>query len=158
MPKSLSIPPRNEMQMTSSQTLLFPLQLIVPGVESVASCLVDGMLFIILQVRSGHRCLRFLRHDTTQDKTYDYSEHLDVTSPSEVPLDTFISPPNSQRWNADPSLLEMRCRWHLHIPSPFRYGSVSQGRSQLQAVLLTECFSSFSRFVLSKPLPAFPLL
>ena len=59
MPKSLFIPPRNEMQMTSSQTLLFPLQLIVPGVESVASCLVDGMLFIILQVRSEQTAAYF---------------------------------------------------------------------------------------------------
>ena len=42
----------NGMQMASSYTLLVPLWISVPRVESVASCLVDGMLFIILQVRS----------------------------------------------------------------------------------------------------------
>jgi hypothetical protein len=42
----------NEVQMASSHTLLVPLWISVPRAESVASCLVDGMLFIILQVRS----------------------------------------------------------------------------------------------------------
>jgi hypothetical protein len=40
------------MQMPSSHTLLVPLRIGVPRAESVASCLVDRMLFIILQVRS----------------------------------------------------------------------------------------------------------
>jgi hypothetical protein len=40
------------MQVASSHTLLVPLWIGVPGPESVASCLVDRMLFIILQVRS----------------------------------------------------------------------------------------------------------
>ena len=40
------------MQMTSPHTLLVPLRIGVLRAESVASCLVDGMLFIILQVRS----------------------------------------------------------------------------------------------------------
>jgi hypothetical protein len=62
----------------------------VPGAESVASCLVDGMLFIILQVRSEQTaaCVSLVM----MIPTYDYSENLDVNSLSEVPLDTFISP------------------------------------------------------------------
>jgi hypothetical protein len=50
------------MQITSSQILFIPLRLVVPEVESVASCLVGRMLFIILQVRSEQTaaCISFL--------------------------------------------------------------------------------------------------
>ena len=61
----------------------------MPGAESVASCLVDGMLFIILQVRSEQTaaCVSL-----AMMIPYDYSEHLDVSLLSEVPPDTFKSP------------------------------------------------------------------
>ena len=51
------------------------------------------MLFIILQVCSEQTaaCVSLVTM-IPQDKAYDYSEHLDVTPPSEVSLDTFISP------------------------------------------------------------------
>jgi len=49
------------------------------------------MLFIILQVRSEKTtaCVS-LAMMIPQHKAYDYSEHLDVTPPSEVSLDTFV--------------------------------------------------------------------
>ena len=172
-------------------------------------------------------------------KAYDYSEHLDVTTPSEVSLDTLISLKAHKEgmltllcWNwdivdtfADPrcsvtnqcarggvscklscgqnachhspgsfwadcclrslvmmiphmttlkilmstlyetrkdGMLTLLC-WEWDADSIFAYLLVPlrigvPRRSQLQAVLLTECFSSFSRFVLSRLLPAFPLL
>jgi len=60
--------------------------------ESVASYLVDGMLVIILQVRSEQNaaCVSLVVM-IPKLKAYDYSEHLDVTAPSEVSLDTLIS-------------------------------------------------------------------
>jgi hypothetical protein len=45
--------------MASSHTLPVPLRIGVPRAESVASCLVDGMLFIILQVRSEQTAAYF---------------------------------------------------------------------------------------------------
>jgi hypothetical protein len=80
------------MQMASSQILLVPLQLVVPGVESVASYL-DRMLFIILQVRSEQTaaCVSLVMM-IPKTKHITILNTFDVNSLSEGPLDTFISP------------------------------------------------------------------
>ena len=81
------------MQMASSQTLLVLLRIGAPRAESVANCLVDGMLFIILQVRSEltAACISFvvMIHNT---KHMTNLNTLMPCVPSEVPLDTFMSP------------------------------------------------------------------
>jgi hypothetical protein len=85
------------MQIAPSHTLLVPLWVGTPRAESVASCLVDRMSFITLQVRTEQTaaCVSFFMM-IPPSKAYDYTEPHDATIPSEDFLDTFI-PPKTRR-------------------------------------------------------------
>ena len=99
----LSTFPKNaDPQLTFSQIILTLLSFDIPQVESVASCLFDRTLFIILQVHSEQTAASgsFLVTAPNHTKRHDHTQSPDTTKWSGSTLWFIDVPRTPYKWNA----------------------------------------------------------